>query len=77
MCVVMLSTSLFAGCGGETTQAPPAAVEVAESGTEFDPPVMPEAMPAGAHYCDMGTVHYAQMSAEGDCKLCGMKLKKK
>jgi rubrerythrin len=50
-------------------------VEVAEDGTEFDPPVEKEQIPEGAWICDMGTVHYAQMSeGDGTCPLCGMDL---
>ena len=50
-------------------------VEVAEEGTEFDPPVEKEQIPEGAWICDMGTVHYAQMSeGDGSCPLCGMDL---
>ncbi len=50
-------------------------VEVADDGTEFDPPVEKEQIPDGAWICDMRTVHYAQME-EGDakCPLCNMDL---
>ena len=47
-------------------------------GKKFDPPVKSEALPDGAWYCDMGTVHYAR-SEMGDhtCPVCKMKLKEK
>lgn len=53
-------------------------VEVSDEGVEFDPAVEKEQIPEGAWYCDMGTVHWAQME-EGDatCELCSMKLKQK
>lgn len=49
-------------------------VEVAADGTKFDPPVKKDQIPAGAWFCDMGTVHYAQTDAGEKCPLCGMKL---
>ena len=50
-------------------------VEVAEDGTEFEPPVEKEQIPDGAWICDMDTVHYARMSeGDGSCPLCGMDL---
>lgn len=56
-----------------------ATVDVTAAGTKLDPPVKPEQLPAGAWYCDMGTVHWAAMEkpADGNCPLCGMKLKQK
>lgn len=60
--------------------AAPAAgiVTVAAEGTRFEPAVRVDQVPAGAWYCEMGTVHYARMT-EGDatCGICGMKLKHK
>lgn len=54
------------------------AVEVPADGKKFDPPIKPEQLPSGAWYCDMGTVHWAQMN-EGDktCPICKMNLKQK
>ena len=50
-------------------------VQVAAEGTVFDVPVQPEQIPDGAWYCDMGTVHYAQLDeGDGTCPTCGMKL---
>ena len=55
-----------------------AMVEVSKEGTKFDPPVKPEQIPAGAWYCDMGTVEYARMEkGDGKCPTCGMFLKEK
>jgi hypothetical protein len=55
-----------------------AQVEVPKEGKKFDPVVEAEQMPAGAWYCDMGTVHYASMDkGDGSCPECGMKLKQK
>lgn len=53
-------------------------VTVSAKGQEFKPPIKPEELPDGAWYCDMGTVHWAQME-EGDhtCPLCKMQLKQK
>jgi len=55
-----------------------AQVEVPAEGKKFAPPVRVEQLPAGAWYCDMGTVHWAQMN-EGNhtCPLCKMDLKQK
>lgn len=50
------------------------AVEVAAAGTKFDPPVKKDQIPEGAWFCDMGTVHYAQMDEGEKCPDCGMKL---
>jgi len=64
---------------GSTAAAPAAGtVEVPTDGKKFDPPIKPEQLPAGAWYCDMGTVHWAQMK-EGDktCPICKMDLKQK
>ena len=53
----------------------PEKVEVADDGTEFEPPVEKGQIPEGAWICDMGTVHYARMSeGDGSCPLCGMDL---
>lgn len=62
----------------EQDQEELAMVEVSDDGDEFDPPVQPEQIPAGAYYCDMGTVEYAAMKeGDGSCPICGMKLKHK
>lgn len=53
-------------------------VTVAVGGSDFDPPVLISQIPAGAWYCDMGTVHYAQQTrGDGVCRECGMPLTKK
>ncbi|GAB4222057.1 MAG: hypothetical protein Kow0062_17710 [Acidobacteriota bacterium] len=64
---------------GEAAGALAEAVEVAAEGTEFDPPVPVEAIPAGAWYCEMdGKCHYARMTeGDGKCAVCGMHLKQK
>lgn len=56
----------------------PGEMKLTPEGQKFDPPIKPEALPDGAWYCDMGTVHYAR-SEKGDhtCPLCKMKLKEK
>lgn len=56
----------------------PQRVEVAKTGTKFEPPVKPEVIPDGAWMCDMGTVHFASLEkGEGKCPTCGMALKQK
>lgn len=52
-------------------------VEVAAAGTKFEPAVQAEQLPAGAWYCDMGTVHWAGTDKpdDGKCPECGMELK--
>ncbi len=53
-------------------------VEVAKSGTKFDPPVDKSKIPDGAWMCDMGSVHYASLDpGDGKCPTCGMKLVRK
>lgn len=53
-------------------------VMVPRDGKRFDPPVAAARIPQGAHYCDMGTVHYARMTeGDGTCPVCGMDLKTK
>ena len=53
-------------------------VTVTAEGTTFDPPVKAEQIPAGAWYCDMGTVEYASLEkGDGKCPKCGMMLKQK
>ncbi|MGM0578836.1 MAG: hypothetical protein ACQEXJ_24145 [Myxococcota bacterium] len=53
-------------------------VEVPAEGKEFDPAIEVTQVPEGAWYCDMGTVHWAQMEeGEGRCPVCKMKLVKK
>ncbi len=57
--------------------AAPAAdkVAVTAAGTNFDPAVAKDKIPAGAWYCDMGTVHFARSGqGDGKCPRCGMKL---
>jgi hypothetical protein len=59
-------------------EAPAAMVTVTAEGTTFDPPVKPEQIPAGAWYCDMGTVEFARLEkGDGKCSACGMMLKEK
>ena len=89
--IAVTSLLLATGCdkGGEkkpesspTATASAAAatgpVEVPADGKKFDPPVTPAQLPPGAWYCDMGTVHWAQMN-EGNktCPICKMTLKQK
>ena len=84
-----LAVLIGVGCDkGKSSEAVPAApaaasaatgpVTVAAKGQKFEPPIKPEQLPADAWYCDMGTVHWAQME-EGTktCPLCQMKLKHK
>src|SRR5690554_680745 len=61
----------------EETPEKLAMVEVAKTGTKFDPPVEREQIPEGAWYCDMGTVHWASMEKpeDGRCPECHMMLK--
>lgn len=88
--VVVLSAVLFAlGCDSKPAE-PPAEAPKAEApaakggmaltaeGQKFEPPIKPDALPDGAWYCDMGTVHYAR-SEKGDntCPICKMKLTEK
>jgi Cu(I)/Ag(I) efflux system membrane fusion protein len=57
------------------TQEP---VTLTPEGTRFNPPIKPEQLPDGAWYCDMGTVEYARSEqGDGECPVCGMKLKHK
>jgi hypothetical protein len=53
-------------------------VTLSAEGVSFKPPIKAEALPSGAYYCDMGTVHYAR-SEQGDgvCPVCKMKLSHK
>ena len=62
----------------------PAAMEAAQApavtaeGTKFEPPIEKDQVPAGAWFCDMGTVHYASLDKkDGTCPLCKMQLKHK
>lgn len=86
---LILSAFLFASCDSDssseseaptaeapaTEEAAPAMVEVADDGTQFDPPVRPEQLPDGVYYCDMGTVHYARATnSQHRCPLCNMML---
>jgi len=59
--------------GGAEAAAGGGMVEVAEGGSEFDPPVAKSQIPDGTWICDMGTVHYAATES-GSCPLCGMRL---
>ncbi|MBA2661176.1 MAG: hypothetical protein H0U74_02690 [Bradymonadaceae bacterium] len=44
-------------------------------GQTFDPALQVAQIPAGAWYCDMGTVHYARLEeGDGTCPACKMKL---
>ncbi len=53
-------------------------VDVPPDGKKFDPPIQPKQVPAGAWYCDMGTVHWAQMKqGNGTCPICKMDLKQR
>lgn len=54
-----------------------AQVEVAKAGQKFDPAIQAEQLPAGAWYCDMGTVHWAatEKPEGGKCPECNMDLK--
>ena len=53
-------------------------VEVPAEGKKFEPPIQKVEVPAGAWFCDMGTVHYARMDkGDGKCPICGMNLKEK
>jgi hypothetical protein len=84
----LLALSLTAGCDKPAPTAPAdapradapavALVEVPKEGKEFNPPVKPEQIPAGAYYCDMGTVEYARLDkGDGKCPICGMMLKQR
>ena len=47
-------------------------------GEQFDPPIEASAVPQGAWYCAMGTVHYARPEkGDGSCPVCGMSLTQK
>lgn len=49
-----------------------------ESGSRFAVPVARDTIPAGAWYCDMGKVHFAQPNrGTGACPVCGMELVQK
>ena len=91
--VAALAVFLVIGCYGEQTDeadatpAPPAEsetevetaiVEVALTGTEFEPAIEVDRLPPGVWYCDMGTTHYAR-GEKGDapCPVCGMTLVEK
>jgi hypothetical protein len=50
-------------------------ITVTAEGAKIDPAVAKSMIPAGAYYCDMGTVHYARMDkGDGKCPECGMML---
>jgi len=64
--------------GAQEDAGPVEMVEVAAEGTEFEPPVQIEQLPAGVWFCDMGTVHYARTEkGDGRCPVCGMNLSHK
>jgi hypothetical protein len=76
-----LATAL-AACQDADAPAPPAApvarIAVTPQGQEIKPPAPKEAIPPGAWYCDMGTVHYARgEKGDGKCPLCHMPLTQK
>jgi hypothetical protein len=92
--LVCVSSFIFASCSKQSDESdksittgnasvpsaqgnlPP--VEVPAEGKKFDPPVRAQQLPAGAWYCDMGTVHWAQMNeANHVCPFCKMDLKQK
>ncbi len=54
-------------------------VNVPEQGKKFDPSVDASQIPGGAWHCNMNDkVHYAAMKkGNGECPVCGMKLKQK
>ena len=55
-----------------------APLTLSAEGQRFEPPVEPSALPEGAFYCDMGTVHYARAErGDGECPICHMSLKQK
>jgi hypothetical protein len=63
---------------GEGTAPGGEMVEVTAEGNKLEPPVQIGQIPAGAWYCDMGTVHYARKDeGDGRCTVCGMTLTKK
>ena len=88
--VVAMLMAFFAMACDSKPPAPPAETPKAEApkaggdmaltaeGKKYDPPIKPDALPDGAWYCDMGTVHYAR-SEKGDntCPICKMKLTEK
>jgi hypothetical protein len=77
--LVTLNTSMASAedPGGDAV-AEDSTAEVDEDGTKFDPAIDKSKVPAGAWYCDMGDVHYAQMNeGDGECAVCGMKLTQK
>ncbi len=83
LAVVVVGCSFGTAPAPEPDQAPAAAtapadvdrVAVPRDGKRFDPPVPSTAIPHGAWYCDMGTVHYARMQkGDGSCPVCGMDL---
>ena len=90
----LFTLTLAPGCDKKAADKPPAAdkatakaaakaaapkvVEVPKDGKKFDPPVQKDQIPAGAWYCDMGTVHYARMDkGDGKCPVCHMMLTQK
>jgi len=53
-------------------------IVVTQAGASIEPPVKQELIPAGAWFCDMGTVHYARAEkGDGKCPVCKMDLKQK
>jgi hypothetical protein len=86
--IVFVSSFILASCARQSAESDkssiPSAqgnlpmVEVPAEGKKFEPPVRVQQLPAGAWYCDMGTVHWAQMNeANHVCPFCKMDLKQK
>lgn len=78
MAVRTSGAAVALGTSAPNAQAKLEMVEVPAKGKQFKPPIRPEQLPAGAWYCDMGTVHWVQLD-EGDhlCPFCKMDLKQK
>jgi len=71
-----VAQALAAGAAGPAAAGPK--VEVTAEGTELEPPITADRLPAGVWYCDMGTVHYARRTqGDGKCPRCGMTLTQK
>jgi Cu(I)/Ag(I) efflux system membrane fusion protein len=63
---------------GDETAASSSPGKLPPDGKRFEPPVKPGEIPAGAWYCPMDTVHFAQPDkGDGSCPVCGMNLEKK
>ncbi len=56
-------------------QAGEGLIALTAEGGKLDPPVAKARIPAGAWFCDMGTVHFARSEkGDGTCPLCHMAL---